>query len=234
MPVASAPGCAASCRRFRPEVLDLRAHPEETAMPGPVGARLGPIRQLGYVVEDLDSAVAAWQEQLGLGPWTILRNIELDCEFLGQASQPRISIALSYRGEQQIELIQQRNAAPSPYLKFVEQRRFGLHHTAFLSADIHGDVEALQECGLQLVCDIRMPGPGGGRYVYFASPIPGEQTFIELLEATALMKALFAKGIADALDWQGQGRPLDLNLGPILRMLRAGKALFSRTGNPLQ
>src|SRR5260221_8282035 len=65
-------------------------------------AFLGPIRQLGYVVEKLDHAVEAWTARLGVGPWTIIRNIVLQSEYRGAPSQPLIDIALSYRGEIQI------------------------------------------------------------------------------------------------------------------------------------
>lgn len=192
-------------------------------------AGLGPIRQLGYVVQDLDDAIAQWQNRLAVGPWTIMRNITLDCVYRAQPSQPQIDIALAYRGEQQIELIQQRNDAPSPYRPWIEQGRFGLHHIAFLCPDIEQDIATLQGHGLNLACDIRMPGPGGGRYVYFDSPVPGEDSFIELLEATTMMRTLFAEGIAEAQRSQGEGPTLDLNLGPALAVMRGLRRLLSRT-----
>ncbi len=187
-------------------------------------AALGPVRQLGHVVENLDQSIAAWQHKLGVGPWTIMRNITLDCLFRGAPSQPQIDIALAYRGELQIELIQQRNAADSPYREHIEQGRYGLHHIAFLSADIDADVDRLQRAGLTLLCDIRMPM--GGRYVYFAPPLAGEHQYIELLEANAMMRQMFAKGIADAREWQGAGRPLELDLALPLKIARALSRLF--------
>ena len=166
---------------------------------------LGPIRQLGYVVENLDSAVEAWTTQLGVGPWTIIRNIALHSIYHGSPSQPLIDIALSYRGDVQIELIQQKNNAPSPYRPFIDRGQYGLHHTAFLSEQIHEHVQHLQQAGLSLVCDINMPT--GGRYVYFASPVSGEQTFIELLEATPMMRKMFEQGIDASAVWDGRATP---------------------------
>ena len=167
--------------------------------------RLGTIRQLGYVVENLDRAVEAWSSGLGVGPWTVIRNIPLHSSYRGTSSQPLIDIALGYRGEMQIELIKQNNDAPSPYRSFIEREQYGLHHTAFVSEQIHDDVRLLQQAGLSLVCDINMPT--GGRYVYFQSPVPGEQTFIELLEATAAMRQMFEQGIAAAAGWDGRSPP---------------------------
>src|SRR5882757_10225347 len=95
-------------------------------------ARLGPIRQLGYVVENLDHAVQAWSAALGIGPWTIIRNVPLHSIYCGRSSQPLIDIALGYSGEMQIELIKQNNHAPSPYRPFIERGQYGLHHTAYV------------------------------------------------------------------------------------------------------
>lgn len=69
---------------------------------------LGDIRQLGYVVADLDASIAAWSNQLGVGPWTVIRNVTLNCTYRGQPSEPLIDVALSYRGAMQIELIQKK------------------------------------------------------------------------------------------------------------------------------
>lgn len=164
----------------------------------------GDIRQLGYVVEDLESSVNAWTARLGVGPWTIIRNIPLRCVYRGAASEPLIDIALGYRGAVQIELIQQKNDAPSPYRPYIERGEYGLHHTAFISAQIDEDVRRAQSVGLELVCDIAMPS---GRYVYFEPAVPGERGFIELLEATPAMLGMFEQGISATASWDGSGTP---------------------------
>ena len=38
----------------------------------------GPIRQIGYVVTDLDRAIAGWLE-LGVGPWFVMRGLTDSC-----------------------------------------------------------------------------------------------------------------------------------------------------------
>lgn len=168
-------------------------------------AEWGKLRQLGYVVRDLDEAVAAWSNTLGVGPWTVIRNVALHSVHRGQPSVPHIDIALAYRGDLQIELIQQTDDSPSPYRAFIERGHFGLHHVAFLSERIEQDVAAGQAAGLQLFCDINMPM--GGRYVYFESPVPGEQTCFELLEATPTMRRMFEQGMQAAAAWDGRSGP---------------------------
>lgn len=164
----------------------------------------GSIRQLGYVVENVDAAIAAWSG-LGIGPWAVIRNVPLASVYRGKPSTPRIDVAFGYRGDVQLELIQQTNDAASPYRAWIEKRQFGLHHTAWLSSSIGADVQRLRDAGLELICDINMPT--GGRYVYFAPPVAGEQTIIELLEATPALQQMFAQGIAAAANWDGHSAP---------------------------
>jgi methylmalonyl-CoA/ethylmalonyl-CoA epimerase len=163
----------------------------------------GPVKQLGYVVEDLQAAVDAWSRQLGVGPWLLIRNIPLHSVYRGQPSTPLIDIALSYRDGLQIELIHQRNDAASPYRDAAHP---GLHHMAFVCDDIEADLRRAQAQGLHVVCDIRMPA--GGRYVYLQSPELGGQVYIEFLENTAQMRDMFAQGVAAAASWDGSGEPL--------------------------
>ena len=166
----------------------------------------GNIRQLGYVVRDLRQAVDTWRSQIGVGPWMIIQNIALTCTYRGEPSVPLIDIALGYRGDMQIELIEQRNEAPSPYRPYIERGHYGLHHTAFLSERVDADVGRAESLGMQVVCDIRMPM--GGRYVYLQSPGLGSQLYIEFLEATPALREMFAQGIAAAATWDGSGEPV--------------------------
>lgn len=174
----------------------------------------GDIRQLGYVVADVDAAVRAWSDRLGVGPWMLFRNVPLQCEFRGRASVPLIDVAMSYRGALQIELIQQRNDAPSPYRAMIEGARYGLHHTAHLSARIEQDLRRALAAGFEIACDIRMPG-NAGRYVYLQAPALGDGIYVELLEATPQMLGMFDAGIAAAAAWDGTGDPTVIDFATI-------------------
>lgn len=161
----------------------------------------GPIRQLGYLVADLDAAIAAWMRDLAVGPWTKLVNVALPATWRGEPTTVEMELALAYRGDLQIELIRQTNDAPSPYRAWFRAGRFGLHHVAHLRPDVDADVARAEAAGLHAVFDIRMPG--GGRYVYLEVPALGDQTFVELLEATPTMTGMFEQGIAAAAAWDG-------------------------------
>ena len=74
----------------------------------------GQIRQNGYVVRDIEAAMRHWVEVLGVGPWFYAEQAPIrDFVYRGEPSDVAVSIALANSGTLQVELIQQRNAAPS-------------------------------------------------------------------------------------------------------------------------
>jgi len=92
----------------------------------------GEIRQIAFVVNDIDAAIAYWTKTLGIGPFYVKREIEfIDYIYRGKTCQsPTVSIALSNSGDLQIELIQQHDDKPSIYQDFLIQGREGLQHVS--------------------------------------------------------------------------------------------------------
>jgi hypothetical protein len=90
----------------------------------------GPIRQLGYVVRDIESAMATWVDRLRIGPWFYNPRLPLDSyRFRGVAHDGMdMSYALANSGDMQIELIQQRCNTPSLYREFLDRHGEGLQH----------------------------------------------------------------------------------------------------------
>ena len=70
------------------------------------GVLPGPIRQNGYVVTDLDTAIAQWLA-LGIGPWITLGPMEQGMVFRGEPTTCTITLAFANSGDLQIELIHQ-------------------------------------------------------------------------------------------------------------------------------
>lgn len=167
----------------------------------------GPVRQMGHVVDDIDAWMPALSLNQRLGPWMVMRNVTLPCTYRGEQSRPKIHVALTYRGDMQIELIQPLNDAPSPYREVTLSGDYGLHHTAHLVPDIRAAVQHAGEKGLEVVCDIRMMG---SRYVYLQNP--GGGPYIELLPASLMMRGMYRQGTAAAKRWRGQGSPININL----------------------
>jgi hypothetical protein len=94
--------------------------------------RFGEIRQIAFVVTDIDVAMSYWSGTLGIGPFFIKRSITLAAfRYKGvEATSPTISIALANSGSLQIELIEQHDDTPSIYRDFLAAGRSGLQHVS--------------------------------------------------------------------------------------------------------
>ena len=127
----------------------------------------GGVRQNGYVVPDIEAALAHWTQVIGVGPFYYFERVPLE-EFCyrGEPSPIEVSIALANSGALQIELIQQRNDAPSMYRDFLSgQPRGGLQHVAYWTQRFDADMERLLGAGFE----VGQSGQIGadGRFVYF-------------------------------------------------------------------
>jgi hypothetical protein len=160
----------------------------------------GAITQNGYVVRDIEAALQHWVG-LGVGPWFYLERAPIErFTFRGRPSDAQISIALANSGPLQLELIQQRNDAPSMYTEFLAAGREGLQHVAYWTDAFDADMAK----ALALGWEVGQSGEVGadGRFVYFDTEAhPG--TVIELSEKSG-RKGLMFKRIREASDgWDG-------------------------------
>jgi Glyoxalase/Bleomycin resistance protein/Dioxygenase superfamily len=72
------------------------------------------IVQIGWSVDDIDSAVARWVKNLGVGPFYALRNAQFNAvTYRGRPSVFDHSAAFSQWGQYQVELMQQHGEYPS-------------------------------------------------------------------------------------------------------------------------
>lgn len=171
--------------------------------PIPVGKRFGPVVQVAYLVPNVDDAMEQWVRQAGIGPWTCIRNIELDAIYEEKPLVLRLHEALSYAEGLQIQLVQSLNdpAEATPYRSSIEQGRYGLHHVAFFSTDIDADVATAEAQGFERTCE--MQSGDGHRYFYCRSRFLPD-TWFEFLEVYPLLTKIFEEGIADAAQWDGR------------------------------
>ncbi|MCZ4312991.1 VOC family protein [Comamonadaceae bacterium G21597-S1] len=161
----------------------------------------GEIRQVAYIVPDIEAAMAHWSSVMGIGPWYYNPRMPIK-HYRGAHYEPHNSVALANAGGLQIELLQTRNDVPSMYRDFVQAGFRGVQHVAYWSEAFDADLARAQAAGF-VVC---MGGEVGenGRFVYFEdhSGLPG--TTIELSEVAGPKSRLF-KLIRDAaVDWDGQ------------------------------
>jgi len=162
----------------------------------------GPVRQNGYVVRDIEAALEHWTRVLGVGPFFYFERAPIaEFRFRGERSELEVSIALANSGDLQVELIQQRNDAPSMYRDFLAAGREGLQHVAFWTEDFDGALAAATSRGHAVAQSGESGGPDG-RFVYFAEEAhPG--TVIELSEVSGAKGRFFEHIRAQAQAWEG-------------------------------
>lgn len=165
----------------------------------------GPVRQMGYVVRDLESAMRHWTTTMGVGPFFHLERAQfIDYRYRGAPADLWVSAALAQCGEVQIELIQQRNDAPSMYREFLAAGREGLQHIAFWQepASYDAALAAALAQGFTVAMSTATVEPEG-RLVYFEQEAhPG--TAIELSCLSPGKKKIFDMVAASASNWDGR------------------------------
>lgn len=162
--------------------------------------RSGPIKQVAYVVDDLDASIAHWARFVGIGPWTVYRNTVMQGHCRGVATTVRMHVGLSYQDELQIELIQVVSDTPSPYRDRDGRALIGMHHIARHSHELDADVAAAQAQGLHAVFTA---GNDVVRVVYLESPQePG--LLLELIEASPAVLEGFTAGVQASRAWDGR------------------------------
>ena len=166
----------------------------------------GAIRQLGYVVHDIEAAMDYWSKTLGVGPWFYNPKVPIkNYRYNGEAHEPHNSVALANSGYVQVELIQTRNDVPSMYRDFLQAGRTGLQHVAYWTSDYDADLARLTAEGFKTV----MSGEVGekGRFVYFDTEYhPG--TVIELSDVAGPKGRMFDLIRAESETWDGKTDPV--------------------------
>ncbi len=159
----------------------------------------GPIRQIGYIVDDIDAALAAWVD-LGVGPWFVMRGIQIRATYRGQRCATTISMALANSGEMQLELIQQEDDTPSIYTEFLQDHGPGYHQLAYWTEDFETTMASVREAGWPIVWlgdeDV------GTRFAYVEPPNSPARV-IEIMENNEITAGM-GKFVRDAAaDWDG-------------------------------
>ncbi len=167
-------------------------------MPGPVLP--GVIRQIGYIVQDFDAALATWLD-LGVGPFYVLRGIEQTGVYRGEPCTVKLTLGLANSGDMQIEVIHQDNDAPSIYSEFTSAGGDGFHQLAYWAEDYDAALAAGQAAGWPVVWSGGEPGTA--RYAYFEPPPGTATTIIELMELTPATVGMGELVRQAAVDWDG-------------------------------
>lgn len=161
-------------------------------------AVLGAVAQVGYLVDNLDDGIRSWVDRLGVGPWTVFRNVLMEGTYRGEPTAVQMDVALGYQGDVQIELIEPTNAARSPYRGDDGKVLTGIHHLAWLVDDLDAVAAKLDASGLEARF---VASNAASRVIYFgAGDSPG--VLWELIESP-VTKEHIAHGIAATKAWDG-------------------------------
>ena len=168
----------------------------------------GEMRQIAFVVRDLEKALDYWTRTMGVGPFFMMRDVVPDnYRYRGRpVPPPRISLALGFSGEFQVEIIQQHDDRPSAYRDYLAAGHEGFQHVSswMTRAEFDRAVPELVRSGLSVAHEGAIPG-SGIRFIYFATDsVPGGPLY-EISETKEPSIYAMMMKIRDlARDWDGR------------------------------
>ena len=113
----------------------------------------GDAMQVAMMVRDLDAAMQRHWDDFGIGPWDIYvfdASKVQDYTYRGKPATHSCLIAITWRGETQLELIQPLTGY-SIYDEHLERRGEGLHHIKLFYADCHKAVADFAHRGYPVI-----------------------------------------------------------------------------------
>ncbi|MDR2213268.1 MAG: VOC family protein [Pseudomonadales bacterium] len=160
------------------------------------------IMQVCYIVPDLQQAIREYAEFLGIGPWNVAERMSPDgMLYRGQPTNPDVTLAMSYSGQLNIELIQQRDDTPSVYRETQERRGYGFHHWGVASVDFDGDLARYQARGLEVAFFKTFAAGNRVAYIDTTEHLDG---MIELIEVNDSVRTSFTRMFRTSRAWDGK------------------------------
>ncbi len=100
---------------------------------------LSQIDHIGIAVKSLDDHVPFYKDVLNL-------------EFAGteEVAEQKVKVAMFKIGEAKIELLEP-TSDESPIAKFIEKKGEGIHHIAYQTDDIEGEIKNIQDNDLRMI-----------------------------------------------------------------------------------
>lgn len=168
---------------------------------------LGRRAQIAFVVKDLEASLKFWTEVMKVGPFVVIDNSVAGrtVKYHGKVTGMDSSLAFSYVGDVQIEIVHQINDEPSPYKDFLDAGREGLQHIAFWPADFPGACAELEKSGYREILTMETAA-GERNVVYYESP-ENIGVMLEIVPWTASRQAYFSRIQRLAAHWDGS-RPV--------------------------
>ena len=170
---------------------------------------LGTIRQVAYVVQDLDKALSYWVDVMKAGPFFLFKHAEMENQrYRGATSNVDVTLAVGNSGDVQIELIYCENDEPSVYKEFIDAGRSGVHHLGLMPENYQETVAQYISHGFEAAFECRI---GGTDLVYFDT-VDSLGHFTELWDNSQAFLDFMAQVKAAAQGWDGKDPIRDASL----------------------
>jgi hypothetical protein len=143
----------------------------------PTLATLGlpPLVQIGFVVRDLEAAMAQYERLYA--PWSRFDGSVPGATYRGRTADVKLDIAIGHSGTLEIELIQW-CSGESPHREFIERGREGMHHVQYRVEDADAWIGRLAALGYQPIWYKRWCADTTFAYL----ERPGDPLIVEFLE----------------------------------------------------
>lgn len=136
---------------------------------------LPPLDQVGFVVRDLEAAMALYQPMFG--PFSTMEPGPMTYDYRGVQEECDMRLAFGKSGDVEIELIQWLRGG-CPHKEFIDAGREGMHHLRFVIADLDSKVAEAAAIGYNAIWSKRY---GEGLAVAYLERA-GDPLFVELFE----------------------------------------------------
>ena len=163
---------------------------------------LSPVVQLGWVVDDVDTAVHQWVRLTGAGPFFVKRHVQLNgITYRGEPSAFDHSMAAGWWGCVEVELMQQHCDNPSALRDQFAPGETGIVSVTWFAPDIHAEIKRMNDMGFPTVHII---GDERGVPVAWFDTRAALGTMVEVYQDEPKRRAR-KKAIADAsIGWNGE------------------------------
>ncbi len=109
---------------------------------------------VGVIVKDMDNTIA-YLEAIGIGPFGPMGDkkwvdIPFKGELHGKPAEWKVKISSTKVGDTEIELLQP-SGGESALQEFLDEHGEGVHHIAYLSDDVRGDMDKMLAQGAELL-----------------------------------------------------------------------------------
>jgi len=112
------------------------------------------IDHIGIAVRSVEAAIPRYEKMLGI-----------PCSQIQILPEHGVKTAFFNVGESRLELLEA-TSPTSPIARFIEKRGEGLHHIAFRSSSVEGDLHQAVQAGCEHLSGISTEGAHGGQVAF--------------------------------------------------------------------